>query len=179
MVAAMACRDPEVDPVAHDPGAASVLAPPDWRGLYEQARERAEAAEARAEELKWAEVSARSAAGAWKSQFETARRKRLAAVKDANEARRAAKNALALAAEVRRLSNLLAAAGAASDRSSVMGLRREIARLRSEVPRAQVQAGKIGKLSKALFKERYDNAALRRILDDAMRDYHVTRRLGD
>ena len=60
-----------------------------------------------------------------------------------------------------------------------MGLRREIARLRSEVPRAQVQARKIRKLYKALFKEQYDNASLRRILDDAMRDYHVTRRLGD
>ena len=95
MVAAMAYRDPEVGPVAHDPGAASLPAPPDWRRLYEQARERAEAAEARAEELKWAEVTARSAAGAWKSQFETARRKRLAAVEDANKARRTAKNALA------------------------------------------------------------------------------------
>lgn len=175
----MAYRDPEVDPVAHGPGAALLPAPPDWRRLYEQARERAEAAEARAEELKWAEVTARSAAGAWKSQFETARRKRLAAVEDANKTRRTAKNALALAAEVRRLNDLLAAAGVASDRYSVMGLRREIARLRSEVPRAEVQARKIRKLYKALFKEQYDNAALRRILDDAMRDYHVTRRLGD
>ena len=179
MVAAMAYRDPEVDPVAPEPGAASLPAPPDWRRLYEQTLERAEAAEARAEELKWAEVSARSAAGAWKSQFGTARRKRLAAVEDANKARRAAKNALALAGEVRRLNHLLAAAGVASDRYSVMGLRREIARLRSEVPRAHVQARKIGKLSKVLLKEQYDNAALRRILDDAMRDYHVTRRLGD
>ena len=63
MATAMAYRDPEVDPVAHDPGAVSVPAPPDWRRLYEQARERAEAAEARAEELKSAELAARSAAG--------------------------------------------------------------------------------------------------------------------
>jgi len=147
--------------------------------LYEQARERAEAAQARAEELKWAQVTTRSAAGAWKSQFETARRKRLAAVADANQARRTARNALALAAEVRRLSNLLAVAGVASDRDSVRGRRRAIARRRSEVPRAEVQAHKIRKLYKALFKERYDNASRRRILDDAMRDYHVTRRLGD
>ena len=179
MVAAMAYRDPEVDPVRHVPGAASVPAPPDWRRLYEQARERAEAAEARAEELKWAEVASRTEAGAWKSQFETARRKRLEAVEDANKARRAAKNAFSLAGEVRRLNNLLAAAGVASDRYSVMGLRREIARLHSEVPSAEVQARKIRKLYKALWKERYDNASLRRILDDAMRDYHVTRRLGD
>ena len=163
MVAAMVYRDPEVDPDRHVPGAASVPAPPDWRRRYEQARERAEAAEARVEELKWAEVAARTEAGAWKSQFETARRKRLAAVEDANKARRAAKNALALATEVRRLNNLLAAAGVASDRYSVMGLRREIARLRSEVPRAEVQARKIRKLYKALWKEQGDNAALRRI----------------
>ena len=69
---------PEVDPDRHVPGAASVPAPPDWRRLYEQARQRAEVAEARAEELKWAEVATRTEAGAWKSQFETARRKRLA-----------------------------------------------------------------------------------------------------
>ena len=179
MVAAMVYRDPEVDPDRYVPGAASVPAPPDWRRRYEQARERAEAAEAHAEELKWAEVAARTEAGAWKSQFETARRKRLAAVEDANKARRAAKNALALATEVRRLNNLLAAAGVASDRYSVMGLRREIARLRSEVPRAEVQVRKIRKLYKALWKEQGGNAALRRILDDAMREYHVTRRLGD
>ena len=37
--------------------------PPDWRSLYERERERAEAAEARAEELRWAEVRARSDAG--------------------------------------------------------------------------------------------------------------------
>jgi hypothetical protein len=32
--------------------------PPDWRSLYERERERAEAAEARAEESRWAEVRA-------------------------------------------------------------------------------------------------------------------------
>ena len=179
MVAAMAYRETEVDPIPQVPGAALLPAPPDWQRLYEQTLERAEAAEARAEELRWAELSARTDAGYWKSHFQTARRKRLAAVEDAKEARRAAKDAFSLAAEVGRLHKLLADAGVASDRSSVMGLRREIARLRSEVPRAEVQARKIGKLYKALWKERYDNASLRRILDDAMRDYHVTRRLGD
>ena len=94
MVGTMAYRDTEVDLVPRFAEAASTPAPPDWQRLYEQALERAEAAEARAEELKWAEVAARSTAGSLKWQFKEARRKRLEAVEDANQARRAAKNAL-------------------------------------------------------------------------------------
>ncbi|MDE0387128.1 MAG: hypothetical protein OXI75_00370, partial [Rhodospirillales bacterium] len=47
--------------------------PRDWQSLYEQAharaeceRGRADAAEARCEELRWAEVAARTDAGSWK-----------------------------------------------------------------------------------------------------------------
>ena len=179
MVATMAYRDTEVDPIPHVPEAASVAAPPDWRRLYEQTLERAEAAEARAEELKSAELAARTSAGSYRGLFRAARRKRLEAVEGANHARRAAKNALALQAEVRRLHKLLAQAGVESGRYSVMGLRREIARLRKEVPRAEVQNRRIRKLHKALWDERVAKAGLRRILNDAMRDYHETRRLGD
>ncbi len=175
----MAYRDTEVHPILQFPGAASLPAPPDWRRLYEQTLVRAEAAEAQVEELKSAELAARAKAGTYKALFKSARRKRLEAVADANEARRVAKNAFSLRAEVRRLNNLLADAGVASDRNSVMGLRREIARLREDAPRAEVQARKIRKLHKLNWQLRVDKAALRRILDDAMRDYHVTRRLGD
>ena len=175
----MAYRDTEVDPAPHLPRAASVPAPPDWRRLCEQALERAGAAEARVEELKSAELSARTSAGTYKALFKSARRKRLDAVGDAKEARRAAKKAFSLQAEVRRLNNLLAEAGVASHRSSVIGLRREIVRLRKDVPRAEVQARKIRKLHKANWQLRVDKAALRRIVNDAMRDYHETRRLGD
>ena len=175
----MAYRDTEVDPIPQFPGAASLPAPPDWRRLYEQTLERAEAAESQVEELKSAELAARAKAGTYKALFKSARRKRLEAVEDANEARRVAKNAFSLRAEVRRLNNLLADAGVASHRSSVIGLRREIVRLREDVPRAEVQARKIRKLHKANWQLRVDKAALRRILNDAMRDYHVTRRLGD
>ncbi len=160
MVAAMAYRDTEVDPVPHLPRAASLPAPPDYRRLYEETLERAEAAEARAEELKWAEVAARSDAGSWKSRFEASRRKRREAVEDAKEARRAAKEAFAQRAEVRRLHKLLADAGVESGRYSVIGLRREIARLRKDVPRAEVQAAKIRKLHKENWKLRVDKAAL-------------------
>ena len=127
----MAYRDTEVDLVPRFAEAASTPAPPDWQRLYEQALERAEAAEARAEELKWAEVAARSTAGSLKWQFKEARRKRLEAVEDANQARRAAKNALALQAEVAHLTRLLGEAEVDPHRGGTeMSLRREVARLR-------------------------------------------------
>ena len=131
MVSAMAHCDTEVVPVPDFPGAA-LLPAPDWRRLYGQALERAEAAEARVEELTRAEVAARTEAGTYRALFEGARRKRLAAVGDAAEARRAAKDALAQEAEVRRLHRLLADAGVESGRGGVAGLRRGNARLRRE-----------------------------------------------
>ena len=79
MVASMAYRDTEVAAVPDVAEGALARTPLDWRRLYEQTLERAEAAEARAEELKWAEVVARSAAGSLKWQFKEAHRKRLAA----------------------------------------------------------------------------------------------------
>ena len=66
--------------------------------LYEQAharaereRVRADAAEARAEELRWAEVAARSDAGSWKSRFGSCRRRLSETNEEAKELRRAAK----------------------------------------------------------------------------------------
>ena len=47
------------------PGSAPAVAPCDFKSLYEQQRARADAAEARCEELRQAEVSARTDAGAW------------------------------------------------------------------------------------------------------------------
>ena len=77
----MAYRDTEVESIPHVPGAVAPLpVAPDWQRLYEQTLERAEAAEARAEELTSAELSARSDAAYWRSQFQAARRKRLEAV---------------------------------------------------------------------------------------------------
>ena len=100
MLATMVYRDTEVDPVPHVPDVAWAIAPPDWRRQCEQALERAEAAEGRAEELKSAELSARTDLGFYKSHFQAARRKRLEAVEDAKQARREAK---ALRREVDRL----------------------------------------------------------------------------
>ncbi len=87
----MAYVDTEVDQFPHVAEVASLSAVPDWRRLYEQTLERAESAEARAEELKWAEVAARSALGSLQWQFKEARRKRLEAVEVADGARRSAR----------------------------------------------------------------------------------------
>ena len=166
----MAYRDTEVDPVPHVPDVAWAIAPPDWRRLYEQTLERAEAAEARAEELKSAELSARTDLGFYKSQFQAARRKRLKAVEDANQARRAAKNALFLEGEVVRLSRLLEEAGVDPHaRGREMALRREVHRLRKAVPGAKAQAAEIDRLRKSLWKSYDDQAQLRHLLHEALR----------
>ena len=179
MVEAMAEGEPGVAAVPAVAGVAWVSAAPDWRRRYWEAHERAEAAEGRAEELKRAEFATRSEAGIWRWRFEAARRKRLLAVEDAKEARRAARDALALQAEVARLRELLAEAGVESGRYSRLSLRREVAGLRQAVPGAEVQAREIRELHEALRKERGDTAALRRLLHDTVRLYDGTRRLRD
>ena len=90
----------------------------DGRSLYEQAharaereRSRADAAEARCDELRRAEVDARARAGSLKWQADANRTKLQAAREETKDVRRAAKNALALQAEVTRLEKLLSEAG--------------------------------------------------------------------
>ena len=99
--------------------------------------------------------SLRTDLGFWKWQFQAARRKRLAAVEDATRARRAAKDAFSLQAEVRRLRELLADAGVESRRGSVVGLRREVARLRKALGRSRRDGAAKARLSQ-------ENAQLRR-----------------
>ena len=167
MVAAMAYRDKDVGVVPAGstklmgtlPCSTTKSKPDscDWRCLYERALKRAEAAEARAEELKCAEVSARATAGNYKSMFEAARRKRLEAVRDANESRRTSKNARTLHAEVVRLRKLLADLGIESGRHSVLSLRRENARLRKEVTMADAA------LRKAAIRSRRHKTTIARL----------------
>ena len=78
--------------VRSSPAAEPVRPPRDWQMLYEQVharaereRVRADAAEARAEELRWAEVAARSDAGSWKSRFRSCRRRLSEANEEAKE----------------------------------------------------------------------------------------------
>ena len=147
----MAHRDKEVGPATE----------PDWRRLYEQTLNRAEAAEARADELKWAEVAARTEAGSWKSRFEAARRKRQEADEETRRVRRVAKDAPFLQSEVARLTRLLREAGVdPRRRSTILSLRMEVERLRKAVPGAEVQARKIRQLNKALRRLRRRKTAL-------------------
>ena len=147
----MAHRDKEVGPATE----------PDWRLLYEQTLKRAEAAEARADELKWAEAVARGEARSYKSLFKAAWRKRQEAVEETKRVRRVAKGALFLQSEVARLTRLLREAGVdPRRRSTIMSLRMEVERLRKAVPGAEVQARKIRQLNKALRRSRHRKTAL-------------------
>ena len=126
------------------PMSASALQPDDWKSRYEQAyaraqreRARADAGEARCEELRWAEVDSRARAGSLKWQLDKSRTKLKAAVEETKEVRRAAKSAPSLQGEVARLEKLLSQAGVeTSKRSTNVSLRMEVARLREAVPEA-------------------------------------------
>ena len=106
-------------------------APRDFQSLYEQQRARAEAAEARCEELRRAELAARTDAGSWKSRFRSCRRRLSEAIEEAKDLRRAAKVAPSLRAAMARLETLLSEAGIASDEAgAVEALGKEVVRLR-------------------------------------------------
>ena len=97
----------------------------------EQEWARADAAEAHAEELRQAEMAARSRAGSLKSQLDKSRNKLNAAIEETKEVRRAAKDALFFQAEVVRLEKLLSEAGVESGRrGTIVSLRKDVARLR-------------------------------------------------
>ena len=113
------------------PKRAAAGAPHDFQSLYEQQRSRAEAAEARCEELRWAEVAARSDAGSWKSCFTSCRRRLSEAVEEAKDLRRAAKSAAPLRAALARLETLLSEAGiGSSEIGTIEALVKEVAQLR-------------------------------------------------
>ena len=118
------------DEVWSPPMAAPTSAPRDWQALCEQAQARADAADARCEELRRAESDARSRAGSLKRQLDKSRDKLKAAVEEVKEVRRTAKDALFFQAEVARLEKLLSEAGVDSrKRSTIVSLRMEVFRL--------------------------------------------------
>ena len=113
------------------PEAAPTRTPRDLRSPYERERARADAAEARAEELRWAEVASRTDAGSWKSRFRACRSKLTAAEEETKELRRAAKDMPALQAEVARLKALLSEEGIEwKEDAATEALRKENVRLR-------------------------------------------------
>ena len=149
------------EPWPHSPGL-STTAEAYWCSLYERERARAEAAEARCEELRWKEVDSRARAGKLKRQFDASQKKLEAAAGEAKEARRAAKDALLLKAEVARLEKLLAEAGVEPrKRSPLMSLRMEVVRLRKALS-GVASPGEAGRLSKALEERKETNHALRK-----------------
>ena len=112
------------------------------RSLYERERARAEAAEARCEELRRAELGSRCRAGSLKSRLDASRNKLKAAVEETREVRRTARNALSLPAEVARLGTLLSEAGVEpGKRSTIVSLRMEVARLRKAAPSSAARSG--------------------------------------
>ena len=117
-------------PRPHSPGLPTT-AETYWRSLYERERARAEAAEARCEELRGKEVASRARAGSLKWYLDNCRRKLAARVGKLKEVRRAAKqDILALEAEVARLEKQLRKAGVEpGERSPLESLRKEVARL--------------------------------------------------
>ena len=119
-------------------------APRDWRSQCERERARADAAEARAEELRWAEVAARSDGGSWKSRFKACRRRLSEAVEETKEAHRTARDVPSLQAEVARLETLLSEAGIASAFDTAGALRKENARLRKALAASKAREGATG-----------------------------------
>ena len=125
--------------------------PPDYRSLYERERARADAAEARCEELRQAELSTRCDAGAWKSRFKSCRRRLSEAEEETKELRRTAKDALSSQAEVARLKQLLADAAGDTGKGVAVVPQLETAqaqRARRDTPRSRSKEAR--QLRKAL-----------------------------
>ncbi len=105
----------------------------DYRALYERERARAQAAEARCEELRWAEVAARSEAGSWKSRFKSCRSKLDAAVEETKKLRREVKaGAPGLHREVTRLRKELSQALAEPSAAATQARKDRLAALEAE-----------------------------------------------
>ena len=154
--------------------------PRDLRSLCEQAlaraeteRARADAAEARCEELRRAEREARSRAGSLKWNLDKSRDKLKATVEEVKEVRRAAKDALFYQSEVARLEKLLSEAGVeSSKRSTIVSLRMEVFRLReaSQTPKpgkdtAGPLRGEVASLNLKVRELTRENARLSKALE--------------
>ena len=119
--------------------------PRDWRSLYEEERARAEAAEARCEELRWAEVAARSDAGVWKWRFKSCRRRLSEAAEETRELRRAVKDTPSLRTQVAHLRKRLWQAAGPSEDGRVVWLRDEVARLRKALAASEARKAATGR----------------------------------
>ena len=113
------------------PAARLAADPHEWCLRYEREVARAEAAEARADEWRQAEIVARSQVCSLKALFEANRNKLIEACKETEAIRRTAKDALSLQAEVQRLTKLLAATHVEPrKRCTMVSLRMQVGDLR-------------------------------------------------
>ena len=145
------------EPWPHPPGLPAT-AEAYWRSLYERERARAEAAEARCEELRWEEVDSRARAGSLKWCLDNCRRKLAASVGKVKEARRAAKDARA---EVARQEKLLRKAGVEpGKRSPLESLRKEVTRLNKALSGA-LPPGEAARLRRVVEKRENTIESLR------------------
>ena len=130
------------------PKSTATAAPRDFKSLYEQQRARADAAEARCEELRQAEVSARSDAGYWKWNFKSCRRRLSEAEEEAKELRSAARDVPSLRTQVARLQALLSEACARSNEGALVeALSKEVARLQDALAASPARRGGAGRQS--------------------------------
>ena len=130
------------------PKSTSTAPPEDFKSLYEQQRARADAAEARCEELRQAEVSARGGAGYWKWQFKSCRRRLSEAEEETKELRSAARDVPSLRAQVVRLEALLSELGAQSSEAALVeALSKEVARLHDALAAPPARRGGAGRQS--------------------------------
>ena len=157
-------------PWPHPPGLPAT-AEAYWRSLYERERTRAEAAEARCEELRWKEVASRARAGSLKWCLDNCRRKLAARVGKLKEVRRAAKKDVqALEVEVARLEKQLRKAGVEpGKRSPLESLRKEVARLDKALSGA-LPPGEAARLHRVVEKREKTIESLREEIEGREKD---------
>ena len=193
------------DGIWSSPEAAPACAPRDWRSECEREHARADAAEARCEELRWAEVESRARTGSLKWQLDRSRSKLKAAVEETQEVRRTAKDALSLQAEVTRLEKLLSEASiepakhrptspadkarrrlratleqAENQKATIKSLRAERGELRKEVTRLNRELARLGKrLAREEQASERHKETIRRQYDEDIQHRAALRRLRD
>ena len=142
-----------------------------WRSLYERERARAEAAEARCEELRWKEVASRARAGSLKWCLDNCRRKLAARIGKLKEVRRAAKKDVqALEMEVARLEKQLRKTGVEpGKRSPLESLRKEVARLNKALSGA-LPPGEATRLHRVVEKREKTIESLREKIEGREKD---------
>ena len=124
---------PAASSVAPSVPASSGAGDPDCKAAYEREKARADAAEARAEDLRWQEVRARAAAHQYRQSHEKARAQLEASRAEVEDIRKTARDALFWQEEAARLNGLLAAAQIdPRKRTTIEALRQENGALRAE-----------------------------------------------